>query len=143
MSTPVVLMAEDNEWDARVTQEALEAAGLPLQVDHVGDGEAALAYLEERLASGAPLPVLMLLDLNLPRKDGREVLRELKADARLRRIPVIVLTTSMAPADIHKAYDLHANAYLHKPMDPDDYGPIVKAIREFWLDRTVRPDKGG
>ncbi len=140
---PIILLAEDNEWDARVTREALAASPIQVQVALARDGEAALAYLTERLRRGDALPCLLLLDLNLPRKDGRELLRDLKADEELRRVPVIVLTTSMAPQDIRQAYDLHANAYLHKPVDPDDYAKVVRAVEEFWVRWSVPPDARG
>jgi CheY-like chemotaxis protein len=138
-AVPIILLAEDNEWDARVTREALNACPTPVEVMVARDGESALAYLQERVRAGATLPCLLLLDLNLPRKDGRELLRDLKSSEDLRRVPVIVLTTSMAPQDIRQAYDLHAAAYLHKPIDPDDYGKIVRAIEEFWIRWSVPP----
>lgn len=131
-----ILLVEDDEWDALVTREALEGAGFV--VDHVRDGEATMAFLRrEHPFEDSPRPAIVLLDLNLPRKDGREVLAEIKADPTLRRIPVIVLTRSTAPTDIERAYDLHANSYLHKPTDPDDYDPLIRAIRGFWVDCAV------
>lgn len=132
-----VLMVEDDEWDALATQDAFkESSIVKVQFDVAVDGIDAL----ERLRSpNTPVPDLILLDLNLPRMDGRELLAHLKGDPNLRRIPVIVLTTSKAQTDVLKAYDLHANAYLNKPFDPDEYPAIVHAIEEFWLSRNVLP----
>ena len=142
MPQPTILLAEDNAWDAEVTQEALRASGLGIRVDVVRDGEAAMAYLRQQPPhASAPRPDLVLLDLNLPRKDGRETLAEMKADPLLRRIPVLVLTTSLAEKDVLGAYDLHANSYLHKPVDPDDYGRIVAAIERFWLQCVILPSR--
>ena len=128
-----ILLVEDNQADALLIQEALRQASVHLDVERVPDGEAAL----RRLRNG-PRPGLVLLDLNLPRMDGRTVLAELKADPDLHTIPVIVLTTSSAPADIAFAYENHANSYVRKPLGLDALIEAAKAIRDFWL-RTATP----
>lgn len=141
MTKPLhILLVEDNEWDARVAREAFAGGPLPTEVHVVGDGVEAMQYLRMAGAyAAATRPDLVLLDLNLPKKDGREVLADMKADPDLRRIPVIVVTTSKADRDIAQSYDLHANAYINKPSDPDDYPAIVKAIEEFWFTWTTLP----
>ena len=128
-----VLLVEDDPGDVMITREALRLAGLSTHLDVVGDGVEALEYLrrEGRYASVAT-PDLVLLDLNLPRKSGHEVLAEMKGDLDLRRIPVVVLTTSVAAADITKSYDLHANVYVAKPVDFDAFAAVVKRIDEFF-----------
>ncbi|MHB8606445.1 MAG: response regulator [Thermoplasmatota archaeon] len=131
-----VLLVEDDEWDALAARNAFAKSALAPVIDIALDGVEALEYLRR---DGKPLPDLILLDLNLPRMDGREFLGHVKTDERLRRIPVIVLTTSKAQKDILKAYDLHANAYLNKPFDPEEYPAIVHAIEEFWFARNVAP----
>ena len=128
-----ILLVEDNQADALLIQEALRQASVHLDVERVPDGEAAL----RRLRNG-PRPGLVLLDLNLPRMDGRTVLAELKADPDLHTIPVIVLTTSSAPADIAFAYENHANSYVRKPLGLDALVEAAAAIRDFWL-RTATP----
>ena len=132
-----ILLVEDSQADAILIQEALRQAAVDNEVERVTDGEAALA----RLRSDDPLPGLMLLDLNLPRMDGRAVLAEVKSDPRLREIPVIVLTTSSAPADIAFAYGHHANSYVRKPLGLDALIEAAAAIRDFWL-RTATPPIG-
>jgi CheY-like chemotaxis protein len=129
-----ILLVEDSQADAILIQEALRQAAVDDEVERVTDGEAALA----RLRGDGPLPGLMLLDLNLPRMDGRAVLAEVKADPRLCEIPVIVLTTSSAPSDIAFAYRHHANSYVRKPLGLDALVEAAKAIRDFWL-RTATP----
>jgi len=115
-------------------REALRNNGMSKALSVVGDGEQALSFLNRRGAfSNAPRPDLIFLDLNLPRKDGREVLAEIKANQDLRRIPVIVLTTSESDNDIKKAYELHANCYVKKPTDLDEYLSVIKACESFWL----------
>ena len=131
-----ILLVEDNPWDAKVAMEAFHGSGHPTAIELVRDGEAALARLHDKAKAR---PDLVLLDLNLPKKDGREVLAEMKADGDLRRIPVIVLTTSRAHTDVAQAYDLHANSYLNKPFDPDEYPALVKAIEDFWQVWNVPP----
>ena len=129
-----VLLVEDNPGDVRLTQEAFKEAKVLNHLSVVGDGVQALAFLRrEGDHTEAPRPDLILLDLNLPKKDGREVLEEIKADERLRRIPVVILTTSSAQQDILKSYDLHANSYITKPVDLDQFVTVVKSIEDFWL----------
>ncbi len=129
-----ILLVEDNSGDARLTLEALKETGLYNKLQHVVDGVEALAYLRREVRHAhAVRPDLILLDLNLPRKDGREVLAEIKADQELRRIPVVVLTTSQSEEDISKAYDLNANCYVAKPVDLDHFIKVVRIIEEFWL----------
>lgn len=137
-----ILLVEDNEWDARVCREAFASSKLAVAIDVARDGVEAMQFLRrEPPFADASRPDLVLLDLNLPRKDGREVLNDVKADEELRRIPVIVLTTSKADADVLRAYNTHANAYLNKPLDPIEYGAIVEAIEEFWFLRAVLPGR--
>jgi CheY-like chemotaxis protein len=133
-----ILLIEDNAGDARLAREALRDARVPNVLTWIADGAEALAYLRgEGRHAGARRPDLILLDLNIPRKDGRQVLSEIKADDRLRRIPVVVLTTSQAEEDIQNAYRLSANSYIAKPVDLDDFMKVVRVIEEFWL-TTVR-----
>lgn len=129
-----ILLIEDNPGDARLTTEALKEAKVRNKLCHIDDGVEALAYLRrEGKYAGAHRPDLILLDLNLPRKDGREVLAEIKADERLKRIPVVILTTSQAEEDILKAYNLNANCYVSKPVDLDQFIKVVRTINDFWL----------
>jgi two-component system, chemotaxis family, response regulator Rcp1 len=134
-SRPVeILLVEDNPGDARLTIEALREGKIRNNLHHAKDGVEALEFLRREGAhAGAPSPDIILLDLNLPRKDGREVLAELKEDPRLRLIPVVVLTTSEAEQDIVRTYQLHANCYITKPVDLDKFITIVRAIEDFWL----------
>ena len=134
-SRPVeILLVEDNPGDARLTREALNEAKIRNHLHHAMDGVEALAFLRREGKHGAaPRPDIILLDLNLPRKDGREVLAELKADATLCTIPVVVLTTSEAEQDIVRSYQLHANCYITKPVDLEKFLAIVRAIEDFWL----------
>ncbi|HYP14716.1 MAG TPA: response regulator [Bryobacteraceae bacterium] len=133
-----ILLVEDNPGDVRLMREALSHDGADKVLQVVEDGEQAVSYLRQvGKYRDAPRPVLIFLDLNLPRKDGREVLREIKADSALRRIPVVVLTTSESQVDVHKAYDLHANCYVRKPNDLDEYLRVIRACEVFWL-QTVR-----
>jgi chemotaxis family two-component system response regulator Rcp1 len=129
-----ILLVEDNPGDVRLTQEALKEAKVSNRLCVVEDGVAAMEFLrKEGSYASAPRPDLILLDLNLPRKDGREVLEEIKQDPGLMRIPVVVLTTSRAEEDILRTYDLHANCYVTKPVDLDQFITIVKSIEDFWL----------
>ena len=129
-----VLLVEDNPGDVRLMREALAAIGMSKSLSVVEDGEQALSFLKQRgVYSEAPRPDLIFLDLNLPRKDGREVLAEIKESSDLRRIPVIVLTTSESEIDVKRAYELHANCYVKKPTDLDEYLSVVKACESFWL----------
>src|SRR5919197_4493518 len=129
-----VLLVEDNPGDVRLTKEALKEGKLLNHVTVVGDGVEALSFLriQGQYADAAP-PDLILLDLNLPKKDGRQVLAEIKTDPSLRRIPVVVLTTSSAEEDILKTYDLHANCYVTKPVDLEQFMRVVKSIEDFWV----------
>jgi CheY-like chemotaxis protein len=129
-----ILLVEDNPGDVRLMREALAEAGVDTQLSVVYDGEAALNFLRHTNGySESPRPDLIFLDLNLPRRDGREVLSEIKQDERLRRIPVVVLTTSEAERDILHAYDLHANCYVKKPIDLDQFIHVVRECEKFWL----------
>jgi CheY-like chemotaxis protein len=135
-----VLLVEDDPGDVLLTKEAFADNKVRNNLHVVSDGEAAIAYLRcEGPHEGAPRPDLVLLDLNLPRKDGREVLREIKADPELRSIPVVVLTTSEADEDILSSYDLHANAYVTKPVDFDDFIRIVRQIDDFFVSVVKLP----
>jgi chemotaxis family two-component system response regulator Rcp1 len=135
-----ILLVEDNPADARLTREVFEGGRLTTHLNVVADGEEALAFLRrEGPYAESPRPKLVLLDLNLPRKDGREVLQELKSDATLSRIPVIVLTTSAAEADILHSYDLQANCFITKPLDLDEFFDVVRAIEDFWLTTARLP----
>ncbi len=135
-----ILLIEDNPGDARLTLEAFRDAKVRNDVQVVVDGVEAMAFLhrEDKYAN-APRPDLILLDLNLPRKDGRQVLDEIKHDESLRRIPVAVLTTSRADNDILASYNLHANCYVTKPVDFDDFIRVVRGIEEFWLSIVKLP----
>jgi two-component system, chemotaxis family, response regulator Rcp1 len=137
-----VLLVEDNPGDVRLTREALKEGRFLNGVTVVGDGVEARSLLRrEGKYAEAIAPDLILLDLNLPKKDGREVLAEIKADPRLRRIPVVVLTTSSAEEDILKTYDLHANCYITKPVDLEQFIRVVKSIEDFWLTIVKLPDE--
>jgi chemotaxis family two-component system response regulator Rcp1 len=132
-----ILLVEDNRADALLIQEALRQVSDAHTVDLVTDGEQAIAHLR---GSGAR-PDLMLLDLNLPRKDGREVLAEVKSDPTLSEIPVIILTTSSAPPDVAFAYRHHANSYMRKPLGMDRLVESVSAIRDFWMRTATLPSR--
>ena len=129
-----ILLVEDNPGDVRLIQESMKENKLRNDLSIVGDGMEAMAFLrrEGRYAS-APRPDLILLDLNLPRKDGRELLAEIKQDPELNRIPVVILTSSTAEQDILRSYNLQANCYIVKPIDLDQFVEVVKAIEDFWL----------
>ncbi|WP_029896717.1 response regulator [Desulfohalovibrio reitneri] len=129
-----VLLVEDNPDDIELTTEALQESKLKVDLEVVQDGEAALQCLRrEGKYAGCGKPDLMLLDLNLPRKDGLEVLREIKRDEELQRIPVVVLTISQDEQDVLKAYDLHANCFITKPVDFERFIEVVRSIEGFWL----------
>ena len=129
-----ILLVEDNEGDVRLMQEALKDSKLTNSVQVMTDGEKALAFLRRLGPYGnAVRPDLILLDLNLPKMNGRQVLAEIKSNKDLRRIPVVVLTSSEAEQDILQAYDLHANCYITKPVDLEQFIIVVKAIEEFWF----------
>lgn len=129
-----VLLVEDNPGDIRLTEEAFKEGKVRNNLHSVMDGVEAMKFLrQEGQYADKPRPDLILLDLNLPKKDGREVLEEIKEDKELKRIPVVVLTTSQAEKDILKSYDLHANCYITKPVDLDQFIDIVNTIEDFWL----------
>lgn len=129
-----VLLVEDNPGDALLTRIALEDSKISVHLNVVEDGVEAMAFLrkQEKYAK-VPHPDIVLLDLNLPKKDGREVLAEIKGDEYLKRIPVVILTTSQAEEDILKAYDLAANCYITKPVDFDQFVKIIRSIENFWF----------
>jgi len=135
LAKPVeILLVEDNPGDVRLTREAFRDARVSNRLHTVSDGVEALSFLaREGEYRDAPLPDLILLDLNLPRKDGREVLAKVKADERLRSIPVVVMTTSKADEDVVRAYGLHANCYIVKPLDFDRFVDVIRTIESFWL----------
>jgi CheY-like chemotaxis protein len=129
-----ILLVEDNPGDVRLTQEVLKDGRILNTLHVVGDGAEALAFLRrEGEFADAPRPDLVLLDLNLPKMDGREVLAVVKSDPDLRRIPVVVLTTSSSEIDVMTSYDLHANCYITKPVDLDQFVKVVRSIEDFWL----------
>ncbi|PSP93926.1 two-component system response regulator [Halobacteriales archaeon QS_4_62_28] len=135
-----ILLAEDNPGDVKLTKKALEQGQVLNNLHVVNDGVEAMAYLrQDNGYEDAKRPDLLLLDLNMPRMDGREVLEAVKSDDSLRRIPVVVLTSSEAEEDIVQSYDLHANAYLTKPVDFDGFLDIVGRIEDFWLTVVKRP----
>jgi chemotaxis family two-component system response regulator Rcp1 len=135
-----VLLVEDSPGDVRLTQEALRDANRLIHLHVAADGVEAMGFLRhEEPHASAPRPDLILLDLNLPRMDGREVLALIKEDDQLRTIPTIILTTSAAEADIMKSYELRANCYLTKPVQLDAFEAVVKSINEFWLTRVKLP----
>ncbi len=139
-----ILMVEDNPGDARLAMEALKEAKVRNRMSIVEDGVEALAFLRRQgRHADAPRPDLIFLDLNLPKKDGREVLKEIKEDPDLKRIPVVVLTTSRAEEDILKSYDLHANCYVTKPVELEQFLSVVRTIDEFWLSVVQLPPKEG
>ncbi|MCT9932656.1 response regulator [Planotetraspora sp. A-T 1434] len=137
-----VLLVEDDPGDVLLTQEAFAYNKVGNRLHVVNDGEQALAFLRgEGLYGSAPRPDLILLDLNLPRVDGFEVLQEIKNDPALRGIPVVILTTSEAEQDILRGYDLHANAYVSKPVDFDQFIRVVRQIDDFWVTVVKLPRK--
>ena len=137
-----ILMVEDDPGDVRLTREALKGSKLLHSLNVVEDGVAALDYLRRNAPyQDAVRPDLVLLDLNLPRKDGREVLAAMKQDDALRAIPVVILTTSQAEEDVLRAYNLNANCYVTKPVDFDQFMRIVRTIEDFWLNVVTLPPK--
>lgn len=137
-----VLLVEDNPGDAQLTRIALSDGKMCINLSLTEDGVDALAFLrKEGQYADAPRPDLILLDLNLPRKDGREVLAEIKADPSLRRIPVVVLTTSQSDTDILQAYELAANCFITKPVDFDQFVKIVQTIEDFWFTVVKLPSE--
>jgi CheY-like chemotaxis protein len=142
-SRPVeILLVEDNPGDVRLTREALKEGKIRNNLNVVGDGVEALRYLRrEGPYTDSARPDLILLDLNLPKMDGREVLEAVKADPALRVIPIVVLTSSAAEKDIARAYDLHANCYVSKPVDLDQFIHVVKSIEDFWFSIVKLPSE--
>ena len=140
-SRPVeILLVEDNPGDERLTREALKEGKVYSNMHWVKDGVEAMLYLRrEGKFSGAVRPDIILLDLNLPKKDGREVLQDIKKDDKLKRIPVVILTTSKAEEDVIKSYNLHANCYVTKPVDLEKFIVVVKSIDAFWLTVVTLP----
>ena len=137
----VIFLVEDNKADVRLIEEALKHSVVPHHIVTAKNGVEAMAYLhQEGEYADAPRPDIILLDLNLPRKDGREVLAEIKSDPQLRRIPVVVLTTSKNEDDIFHSYDLHVNCYITKSRNLSQLFDIVKGIEEFWLKTVTLPD---
>jgi two-component system, chemotaxis family, response regulator Rcp1 len=137
-----ILLVEDSPGDVRLTQEALRDAKLKVNLHVAGDGVEAMAFLHrEGQYTSSPMPDLIMLDLNLPKKDGRQVLAEIKSDNRLKRIPVVVVTTSKAEEDIIKTYDLHANCYVTKPLDLDQFINMVQSIEQFWFTIVKLPSE--
>ncbi len=135
-----ILLVEDNPVDVCLTEETLKDSSLATNLSVVGDGVEALAFLHrEGRYARASRPDLILLDLNLPKKDGREVLAEIKVDPRLKCIPVVVLTTSGADEDVFNMYELHANCYITKPVDLDQFSTVVKSIQNFWFTTVKLP----
>lgn len=137
-----ILLVEDNPADVRLTQEVLRETELDFELQVARDGEQALAMLRRQGPhADVPTPDLVLLDLNLPRKDGREVLGEMKRDPGLRSIPVVVLSTSKAESDVLTCYDLHANCYLTKPVDLDQFAEMVQVLQQFWFSTVLLPPR--
>jgi len=138
-----IMLVEDNEGDARLALEALKDSKVKNKIYHVWDGVEAMEFLRHRgRHADAPRPDLILLDLNLPKKDGRQVLAEIKEDKDLQRIPVVILTISKDEEDVLKTYNLHANCYITKPIDLDQFIKVVKSIEEFWLTIVKLPPNG-
>ncbi len=137
-----ILLVEDNPGDVRLTREALKEGKVRNNMYVATDGEEALTFLRRQgRACRGRRPDLILLDLNLPKKNGREVLEEIKADPELKRIPVVVLTVSKAEQDVLKSYDLHANCYITKPVDLDQFIEVVKSVEDFWLTVVMLPPR--
>ncbi len=137
-----ILLVEDNPGDVRLTKEALRDAKVLNEIYVARDGVEAMDFLNRQgNFKQVPIPDLILLDLNLPKKDGREVLAEVKSDPKLKRIPIVVLTTSKADEDIVRSYSLHANAYITKPVDLNRFAEIIHALEEFWFTVVRLPPK--
>lgn len=143
MNEPIeILLIEDNPADVRLTQEAFREARIHNNLHVVQDGVSAMAFIHQTAPhQHAPRPDLILLDLNLPKKDGREVLKEIKSDSNLRQIPVVILTTSEDEKDVLRSYDLHANAYLVKPIDVLKFVKMIHSLENFWLSIVKLPTK--
>jgi len=141
MAKPIeILLVEDNPGDVRLTREAFKEGKVLNNLSVVEDGAEAMAFLRQQgKYADVPRPDLILLDLNLPKKDGREVLPEIKGDTNLKRIPVVILTTSKAEQDILKTYNLHANCYVTKPVDLEQFISVVRFVQHFWLSIVKLP----
>ena len=138
-----ILLVEDSPADVRLTQEALKEEKMHINLSVVGDGVEAMQFLrKEGKFAKVARPDLILLDLNLPKKDGREVLKELKSDDSLKGIPTVILTVSKAEEDVLKTYNLHANCYITKPLDLNQFSHVVKSIKDFWLTIVKLPPNG-
>jgi two-component system response regulator len=138
-----VLLVEDSEADATLVEESLQDSKLKVNLQVVHDGVEAVNYLNKRGEyRGVSTPDIIILDLNLPKKDGREVLEDIKGDENLKRIPVVVLTTSSAEEDIYRSYKLHANCYITKPLDFEQFAKIVASIEDFWFTIVKLPPRG-
>ena len=137
-----ILIVEDNPADARLVREVMRDSKVLNEIHWVPDGVEALDFLYRRgKHAGAPRPNLIFLDLNMPRKDGRAVLAEVKADEVLRRIPVVVMTSSQAEEDVARAYDAHANCYIRKPIDFQQFHQVVKTLENFWFSTVEIPSR--
>ncbi len=136
-----ILLVEDNPGDVRLTKEALREGGLAHHLIVASDGEEALRYLADAEALAKPMPDIIFLDLNLPKKDGREVLAEIKKHPFLKIIPVVILTTSEADQDIQKSYELHANCYITKPVDINHFIELITSIEKFWFSIVKLPNR--
>jgi two-component system, chemotaxis family, response regulator Rcp1 len=137
-----ILLVEDNPADVRLTRESFREGKVRNNLHVVSDGVEAMAWLRrEGRHADAVRPDIILLDLNLPKKDGRAVLAEIKGDSDLARIPVIVLTISQSEQDIHKAYDLHANCYISKPINLDEFIRVIRSVEDFWLTIVKLPER--
>jgi two-component system, chemotaxis family, response regulator Rcp1 len=139
-----VLLVEDSPGDVRLTREALKDTKMHISLNVVSDGTEAMTYLRrEKNYAQAPRPALILLDLNLPRKDGRDVLKEIKESDALKSIPVVILTTSASPVDVERSYELHANCYITKPVDLQGFMKVVQSIDNFWFSVVKLPNSSG
>jgi two-component system, chemotaxis family, response regulator Rcp1 len=139
-----ILLVEDSPGDVRLTREALKDAKMHINLHVASDGIEAMAFLNrEKEYSDVPRPDLILLDLNLPRKDGRQVLEEIKANPALMTIPIVILTTSASEEDVLRSYRLHANCYISKPVDLDGFLKVIKSIDNFWLSIVKLPRESG
>ena len=137
-----ILIVEDNPADARLVREVMRDSKILNEIRWVTDGVEAMSFLRHEGKYGdVPRPNLIFLDLNMPRKDGREVLREVKADPDFRRIPIVVMTSSQAEEDIARAYDQHANCYIRKPLDFDQFHSVVKTLENFWFSTVELPQR--
>jgi two-component system, chemotaxis family, response regulator Rcp1 len=140
MKTVKILVVEDSPSDVRLVREALKEASLPVQITVARDGVEAMEYLQAAQEGLTSRPDLILLDLNLPRKNGQEVLAEVKADPHLKQIPILVMTSSRADEDVLLAYSLNANCYITKPVDLSEYIHMVRAIEDFWFFTATLPE---